>query len=91
MYILVWECVPEFNTRTMSCIFTVATEAATPVNGPVVGDRRPWLWGTNCGDAKCRRLSPLYQAWQPCMVRGDHPWLPHLVRAGGPIMRGDHW
>ena len=52
------------------------------MNGPAVGDH-PWLCGTNCGDAKCRRWSPLDQVWQPCMVRGDHPWLPHLVRGGG--------
>ena len=24
--------------------------------------------------------SALDQVWQPCMVRGDHPRLPHLVR-----------
>ena len=63
----------------MSCMVYLATEAATPLNGPVVGDR-PWLGGTNCDDAKCRRWPPLDQAWQPCMVQGDHPWLPHLVQ-----------
>ena len=59
-------------------MYIKATEAATPVNGPAVQDHL-WLWGTNCGDAKCRRWSP-----GPSVAavhgRRDHPWLPHLVR-----------
>ena len=62
----------------MSCTVYLATEAATPLNSPAVGDRL-WLGGTNFDDAKYRRWSPLDQVWQPCMVLGDHPWLPHLV------------
>ena len=42
------------------------------MNGPAVGDC-PWLLGTNCGDAKCRRWSP----WIKC---GSH------ARSGGPSM-----
>ena len=61
----------------MSCIFTVATEAATPVNGLVVGDR-PWLWGTNSGDAKCHRWSPwtkhVSRAWSRETIHGCRTW-----------------
>ena len=52
---LVWECVPGFNiVRTYAqCHVYLATEALshTEMNGPAAGDR-PWLWGTNCGDAR---------------------------------------
>ena len=56
------------------------------MNGPTVGDR-PWLWGTNCDDAQCRRWSPLDQVWQPCMVRGG-PSMAAALGPGGPIVGG---
>ena len=43
--------------RELNVMYAIG--AATPVsNGPAVGDR-PWQGGNKCGDAKCRRWSPL--------------------------------
>ena len=91
--------VPEFNlvrASTMSCIFIASyTEAATPVNGPAVGDR-PWLRRTNCGDAKCRRYSPsvatVHSPGEPSMAAasaaalgpGDRLW-ETIGSVTGPI------
>ena len=47
------------------------------VNGPAVEDQ-PWLWGTNCGDAKCHRWSPWTKcgscAWSEETIKGCHTW-----------------
>ena len=31
---------------------------------------------------------PIVCMWQQCMVRGDRPWLAHLIGPGGPIVGG---
>ena len=63
------------------------TEAATPVNGPAVGDRL-WLEGTNCGDAKCCRWSPWTKCgsrtWSGGTIHGCRTWLGR-TDCGGTI------
>ena len=67
----------------MSCTVYLATEAATPLNGPVVGDR-PWLGGPTVMVLSAVD-GPL---WTKC---GSHAWsggssMAAALDPGGPIV-----